>query len=192
MNELAQHLRSERGALAALGVCAFVVCMIGGTLIFVLFAFAEEQGAASLAALGRSQAQIAQGPAMQQSLLSLNRALQEQPGVVGGETQPLAAAKLDGDVKSLLQEAGADVRSSQILPAGKSKGFQTIAIEYEFNVPMEKFQALLYALQSHTPFLFADDVTISAADISDESPNKAPPLHVQFTLRAYRWAGHRW
>jgi hypothetical protein len=187
---MARYLKTERGALTGLGACVFAVCLVLATGFYFLVKTASETGDAALLDISRHRAEIAQGPAKREAFLSLNRAMREQPGAVGGETLPLAAAKLDGDVKAMLQEQGADVRSSQILPAGKEKGFETIAIEYDFIIAMEKLEPLLYALQTHNPFLFAENATIAGED--DAGDDKAKPLHLHIVLRAYRWAGHQW
>lgn len=192
MIELRSYLKTERGALTGLAGGAVALCLLFGAGIYFLFDTASQDGNAALLDLSRYRAEIAQGPTIRDSLLSLSHAMQEQPGVVAGDTLPLAAAKLDGDIKAMLQAQGADFRSSQILPAGKAKGFETITIEYEFNIAMEKLGPLLYALQTHKPFLFADDTTITAGDDTVASNSKSVLLHVHFVLRAFRWAGHQW
>lgn len=189
MVELAQRLRTEDGALAALAACVLIVGLIVGASIYFLFAGASQDGADALTGLARYRAEIAQGPALRESYRSFNRAMQSQPGVAGGGTLSLAEAKLDGDVKVILQASGAQFRSSQILPAGNAHGFETIAIEYDFSAPAEKLESVLYALRNHTPFLLVSDATVTAAD-EDRAGN--PPLHVHFILHAYRWAGHQW
>jgi len=56
---------------------------------------------------------------------------------------------------------------------------------------MAKLRDLIYAIETHTPYLFVDDADIVAQQdwqTGDPQPTN-PQLEVRWTIRGYRWSG---
>ena len=137
-------------------------------------------------ALGRYR-QIAQGLPQQRATLA---ALEQQPGrkdgFLAGSNDTLIAAELQNRVKTVVEAAQAELRSTQVLPPRDVGSFRQIPIRAEMTGELTAVQAIIYQLEATSPMLFLDDVVlrIHPTDRRDGSDD-APPLDVSFEVYGY-------
>ncbi len=119
----------------------------------------------------------------------LTRLKEQQASAVGfmQSTNPsLAAAEVQNRIKSSVEAARGELRSTQILPARDEAGFRRISIRGQIAVNTAALQRVFYELESGSPFLFLDNVEIHARPARRGGPAEDDPiLEVRFDLYGY-------
>src|SRR5258708_1911747 len=92
----------------------------------------------------------------------------------------LAAAELQNRIKSSVEAAHGELRSTQILPAREEGAFRRISIRGQIAVNTAALQRGFYDLESASPFFFLDNLQISPPPAPrpprvDVAPLSAPP-----------------
>ena len=119
----------------------------------------------------------------------LARLKEHQASAVGfmqSSNPSLAAAELQNRIKSSVEAARGELRSTQILPARDDGTFRRISIRGQIAVNTAALQRVFYDLESATPFLFLDNVEIRSRPARRASgPEDDPILEVRFDLYGY-------
>jgi general secretion pathway protein M len=133
--------------------------------------------------------------AEQRSLLADRLAEQQEQaasaaGYLTGPSDALAAAELQDRVKSVVEGAGGELRSTQILPAEELEadlGFRRTTLRVHFVVTIEGLEETLYELETGQPYLIIDDVTVrqERARRQRSQPRDQPRLDVSLELFGY-------
>jgi general secretion pathway protein M len=137
-----------------------------------------------------------EGLAQQRSLLADRLAEQEEraasaAGYLTGPSDALAAAQLQDRVKSVVEGAGGELRSTQILPAEQLEGdlgFRRATLRVHFVVTIEGLEETLYELEARQPYLIIDDVTVRQERVRRrrrDDPEREPILDVSLELFGY-------
>jgi general secretion pathway protein M len=133
--------------------------------------------------------------AEQRSLLA-DRLAEEQEraasaaGYLTGPSDALAAAELQDRVKSVVEGAGGELRSTQILPAEELEadlGFRRTTLRVHFVVTIDGLEETLYELETGQPYLIVDEVTVrqERARRRRNEPQAQPMLDVSLELFGY-------
>lgn len=131
----------------------------------------------------------------QRSLLTDRLAEQQEraasaAGYLQGPSDALAAAQLQDRVKSVVETAGGQLRSTQILPAEQLEaelGVRRTRLRVHFVVTIEGLEETLYELETGQPYLIIDDVTVRQERVRrrrSEAPGQ-PMLDVSLELFGY-------
>jgi Type II secretion system (T2SS), protein M subtype b len=177
--------------LSALGVGAFALLALIATPVVLAFQSQSDDVRESERELATYRAEVAAGPAVVARLKDTLAGMSTAPGLLRSASVPLAQSELENAFKSMAARNGAEIRSTQILPATKKSGFDVIAVEYDLTVPESRLRDLAYSVEAGAPYLFIDDVTITApgnvptADVASDDP----ALELRWTVRGYRWSG---
>jgi general secretion pathway protein M len=133
--------------------------------------------------------------AEQRSLLADRLAEQQEraasaAGYLTGPSDALAAAELQDRVKSVVEGAGGELRSTQILPAEELEAdldFRRTTLRVHFVVTIEGLEETLYELETGQPYLIIDDVTVrqERARRRRSQPRDQPRLDVSLELFGY-------
>jgi hypothetical protein len=193
MAAIVQRLASPKGARLALLALGMLAVALVAAPIAILFKAQDDHLARSLSQLAGLRAEAAAGPRFRTQLAELRRSAATVQGAIQSTSTALAQAKLQQTIESLVNGNGSSIRSAQILPASQEHGFETIAIQYDLMVPMSKLGSVLYAIETHVPYLLVDDVQISSSQ-SWQAANgqpQDPSLDIRWTVRAYRWRSQR-
>ncbi|HXV22667.1 MAG TPA: type II secretion system protein GspM [Alphaproteobacteria bacterium] len=111
----------------------------------------------------------------------------EQPNpdwFLEGQTDALAAAALQDRIGSMVQSAGAELRSIQAVSAVDEEGMWRVGISVELATKTAALLRLAYAIESGTPYLFIN----TAETIADPSQGgiEDPTLIVRLEISGYR------
>src|SRR5688572_7677900 len=111
----------------------------------------------------------------------------EQPDpewFLAGDTDALAAATLQDRIGSLVQSAGAELRSIQAVPATEEEGMRRVGVTVELAAKTQALLRLSYAIEAGTPYLFIT----TAETIADPSQGgiEDPMLIVRLEISGYR------
>ena len=107
-------------------------------------------------------------------------------GFMRSANPSLAAAELQDRIKSSVEAARGELRSTQILPVRDEGTFRRISIRGQIAVNTAALQRVFYELESATPFLFLDNVEIRARPARRSTGAEDDPvLEVRFDLYGY-------
>jgi general secretion pathway protein M len=119
----------------------------------------------------------------------LARLKERQASAVGfmqSTNSSLAAAELQNRIKSSVEAAHGELRSTQILPQRDEGVFRRISIRGQIAVNTAALQRVFYDLESASPFLFLDNVEIRSRPARRSSGAEDDPiLEVRFDLYGY-------
>ena len=110
---------------------------------------------------------------------------------VVAESGTLAAARVDALVRATVVEAGGTVLSSRAEAkqdeAGKAGTAERIEVQAVIQGQIEALQAGLYRLESGTPMILVDNLSVHPVEVSDDPEQRpqAPLLTATLTLSAY-------
>ncbi|MGB9154824.1 MAG: type II secretion system protein GspM [Alphaproteobacteria bacterium] len=102
----------------------------------------------------------------------------------GGNTD-LASAKLQENVKHLTEATGGVVSSIQVLPPIKQNDLQRLSVRVSFSIPVEHLADLLGKYDEARPYLFLDNLIVTAPEGDQNSGTKPVQLTVNGELSAY-------
>jgi general secretion pathway protein M len=184
-------LLSRTLALVLLGVALFG----GARFVVAPLVAAFEDNAGSIedarAMLQRYRALAEQRPAMAERLATQQERAASAAGYLQGPSDALAAAQLQDRVKSVIEGAGGELRSTQILPAKAIEGdagIRRAALRVQFAITIEGLQETLYDLESGQPYLLIDQLSVREQRTrrrrSDE-PETEAQLDVTLELSGY-------
>jgi hypothetical protein len=169
-------IKLDREALLCVGVLGALVLVCAGMVGFSLqarFAAARELATQS-ELLSRLEAR------------SRSDAAQRRPGVapaaaiVSAPTQGLAGARLQAYLQQVMGTNHAVLVSSGTEPA---KG-NSIRLRATFDTDLRALQALLYQLESATPYVFVESISIELPAADAHRPVADPLLRITLTVRA--------
>lgn len=183
--------KERRAALLALGAILAAICVFVVVPTVLAFRAQSDDTKEALHQLAVYRAEAGMRPALERELKEARQRLSSVPGQIAGTNAPLAQATLQSDVKSLVDRNGGNIMSAQIVPAKKTNGFEAISVQYDLVVPVTRLGDLVYAIESHTPYLFIDDATVSMTQIWQQADAQAtePKVEVRWTVHGYRWVG---
>jgi general secretion pathway protein M len=180
------------GRVAAVALLVAAVAFAYLLVVPPLLANFGESKEAILAArdlLGRYQRIAATRPEYEAQLSEVQQRQGAQGTYLTGNTDALAAAELQNRVKGIIEANDGKLRSIQTV-AGKADGdFQRVTIRVQLVAQIASLHRTLYALESARPFLFLDNVDISARRgrrRAKEAEAADPDLTVRFDLYGYR------
>lgn len=174
-------IKLDREALMGVGVLGALFLFCAGLVGFSLHArfAAAHQLVMQRELLSRLEAR------------SRSDAAQRRPGLapaaafVSAPTQGLASAALQAYLQQVIGAHHAVLVSSGTDPA---KG-NALRLRVTFDTDLRSLQALLYQLESGTPYVFVDSVDIALPAADTRRPVEDPLLRVTLALRAV-WRGN--
>ncbi|MEI9988937.1 MAG: type II secretion system protein GspM [Rhizomicrobium sp.] len=178
-------LLGRNAALAVVGAgLAVVLGLALWTFSAALVPGDETEALQHLAAL---QAEASALPQVERAVVALRGQAKAQPGLLQGDSDALALSALQGELKSMIEANGGEVRSSFALPPAPENGLAALSIQYDVTLPVTKLRGLLYAIESHLPYLFLSSVDIAAPQTWPSDPRAPEPrIEARWTVSAYR------
>lgn len=109
------------------------------------------------------------------------QALAPDAAFLAAPTAGLASAQLQAHVTRLVEARRAGLASSGALPATREET-DAVRLSATFDMELEGLQALLHELETGTPYVFVEALSLAA---QGGRRAEQPALHVVLTLRAY-------
>jgi general secretion pathway protein M len=104
--------------------------------------------------------------------------------LVTGETSGLAGAELQRVVTELARRSGLSLRSTHVAPTKREADLAAIGVEVSLQGQMEGLRAFIHAIETGTPILFIE--TLSIKSVPSYQPVPQPvPLDVTLRVRGY-------
>ena len=185
-------LKGRKPALTAFALALTAGLLLIAAPIASLFAAQSDDIDDALRQLALYRAEISSRSQLEAQLDELRLRAASEPGLIKSDSSALAAAQIQSAMTTIVQSNLGEVRSAQPLPATREASFEVISVAYDIVVPLAKLNALSYAVESHAPYFFIDDVALTAGqawDTGESAPaGNIPKLEVRWTIRAYRWS----
>jgi len=148
----------------AIGILLVILLAIYSVLVSPLIAAYSQINSAvaqSTELLARYQRVTAQYPGLKGVLDRVNADHTASGVYLPGDTDALAAARLQEIVNSRVESNGAQVRSVQILPAKEDGDFRRVGVRIQLIATIASVARILYAFEAGSTFLFVDNLEVS-------------------------------
>jgi hypothetical protein len=183
-------LRGRKGAFIAVGVIAFLFLALVALPLAAMFRAQAEDREEALAQLEAYRTEEARRPALAARLAALQEGAKSVPGLLTATSAELAQARLQSEMKGLIDKNGGSLLSAQLLAPTKVKGFDSVAIQYDLTIPLSRFSELVYAVETHVPYYFVDSADlVMPPNWKANSSQQDPSMEMRWTIHAYRWRG---
>jgi general secretion pathway protein M len=131
-----------------------------------------------------------QQPELRARLAELEQQSAQVGGYLKGSSDALAAAELQDHARAVIESAGGNLRSTQILPADAAASkvpVRRATLRIQLAIDIKGLQKVLYQLETGQPYLFVDELTVRQQRISRRSkePEQEPVLDVSFEVFGY-------
>jgi len=177
-------------AIVALGAAVFYFAIISPVLAF--YGEREDFLDQRLAMAGRYESLAQQLPALR----TADKKWRDQEGgelLLEGSSDAIASAALQAAMKSLVEEAGAKLSSSEVLQPATDGSFRRVGIRVVFSGDLKLVTAVLRGVETSRPILSVGDFSLrmggggaaNAADSDDESASTGDGGALSVTLDVY-------
>ncbi len=115
--------------------------------------------------------------------------------LIAKETPALASADLQTRIKDVVNHAGGELISTQVIPERKEEQFTRVAVKLRMTGSTQVLRDVLHAFESSSPLLFVENLNIRPIRISQPTlPGRKPPkvedkLSVDFDVVGYMRGG---
>jgi general secretion pathway protein M len=111
-------------------------------------------------------------------------------GYLQGSTDALAAVELQDRVRRIIERAGGQLQSTQILPASAidaTAAVRRAALRIQLEIAIKGLQDVLYELESGQPYLFVNELDVRQRRTRRRAgePAEEPVLDVSFEVFGY-------
>lgn len=124
-------------------------------------------------------------PALEKQLKALQHANATSRAFLAGGNANLILARLQSDVKGVVEAHHGQVHSVQALPVGDEAGFKKLGVRFEITTTLEDLTQIFYAIETQSPTLFLDNINIQASQALAPNPSATTPLTVQYDVFGY-------
>ncbi len=133
------------------------------------------------------------GASLKTEFDQLKRLLATDVHYLKSNSDALGAAELQRSVKQVAAPKGAEIISTQILPPKQEQGAIRVTLRVRMKGSLETLVSVFHALETGSPYLFLDNVSIRGRAISRRRVTKAarvagfkaPDLDIDFELSGY-------
>jgi hypothetical protein len=191
--EIPESWLGRQAAMTAARIIGIAVLIVIGIPVGTAFWAVHSETEDALSQLALYRAEMGLKPKLEAELAAVQMQAASGTGLIVADDSALAEAQVQREVKSLVENNVGEVRSTQVAAKKPVGGLEEISIQYDLSVPITRLNPLLYAIESHAPYLFIDHATISGG-LGWQQPQPAgkkqsePKLDVRLTVRAYRWS----
>lgn len=179
----------RRGKILALGLTISVLGGVWAAVVSPLMTLYSDRSdrLAERETLARRMATIvATLPSLQNEAATATAAGPATTALLLGETDSIAAARLQETIQTMATKAGTNLTSLETLPPDASGVYHRIHLRVALNAPYPVIVGLLEAIESSAPRLLIDDVRLSGSRIVGRAT--VSPLDATLTVIAFRAA----
>jgi general secretion pathway protein M len=165
------------GALlfAILGPAAAMRCIYGDELVI-----AREQYARFTSAIADATAAAAELETRAESV--------DSSAFFTADTNVLAAAELQNQLRTLIGERRGTVASMNVVPTAEEGVFPTIGVTAILQCSIDCLMEMLYAVETQSPALFVDELSVQSLHQPGRVlPTRDVELEIRLTVTGYRY-----
>jgi general secretion pathway protein M len=108
-------------------------------------------------------------------------------GLLDATNESIAAAKLQEQLKSVVDNVSGNLKTTQVLPARDDSAFRRVTVRAGLTGNIAALQRMFYQLESAVPYLFLENIEITRRtdNRGDNQTPEDPALEVRFDLFGY-------
>ena len=124
---------------------------------------------------------------LQAELASVQQRQGAKDGFFTGANDTLVAAQLQGKLRTAVEAARGELKSTQVLPTEDDGKMRRITVRGQMASTLGAVQRVIYELEASSPYLFVDNLNlrVRAAERRAEVPDQDPILDVRFDVYGY-------
>lgn len=177
------------GAYVSIAILLAVLAVLGGVAAapFTQVTALETAIAEKQALLPQLRAKVAREGKLRKEHADLTALGQDKSLLLEGDKTGVAGANLQSLVNSLVTANGGTASSIQILPPKEDGDLMQISVSISINVGIDGLRDIIYSLETGTPLIFIDDVTVRAIhdDFRPPDPHYMGPLDVTLQVSGF-------
>jgi len=191
MRQILGRVREPGKSLSILIALLLGLCFVAVNPLIQTYNEQQDARAQTIKLIVAYQTNIARRGEYENELAQLEKSRQSTSGLIEGSVAAIAAAKMQNDIRTIIESNGGDIRTTQNLEPTHVDPFERIDLSYNISLPMGKLAAVLYQIETHNPYFFIDKVDIRMPENwqPDDAHRNAPMLDVKWVVSGYRWAG---
>lgn len=139
--------------------------------------------------LERLERVAAELPGLRTMLAQLRSGAKRTELLLEGPSDAVASANLQGKVKELISQVGADMTSAESVPPTPRGEFRRVGVRAVMVGELEMLVAVLNSIEMAHPPLFVGDIEIRNRNnfaVPAKAPDKSPLLNIAFYVYGYR------
>ncbi len=181
------YLFGRRAALGAVAVALATAAVLTWALYATFLAPDDPAATDALDRLARLQAEAAALPQLEAEMSALKAQLGARSNLLPGDSDALAQAALQSDVKAMAEVDAGEVRSAFALPPVAEGGLTLVSVQFDIVLPIAKLRALAYAIESRSPDLFLSSVDLAGPQTwPTDGKAPEPQAEIRWTVSGYR------
>jgi len=180
-------LANRSGALAILLAIIAAAWLLAVQPLIVSFFEHRESISRSWDMLARYQGLASTRSQLDSTLQKLHAAQKTEDRLLTGGSAQLVGAKLQNNLKEVIESNGSSLTSMQILPTREEEGFQRISISVSLTATIESLQEILYKIENQDPYLFIENLEVrtNRGLFQGNSDENSRDLQVHFDVYGY-------
>jgi len=159
MTELSQGVRRIAAVGLLFGVVAGPWVGIAAPMLGA-YDEARQQLDQTRALLRRADVAAGKREGLKATLAKLKQSSDSDGGFLKGSNDSLAAAQIQSRLKTVLDSAQGELKSTQILPGKREGNLTRVGVRVQMSGSIGAVQKVLHAIESGTPFLFTENLEI--------------------------------
>ncbi len=139
--------------------------------------------------LERLERVAAELPGLRSMLAQLRNSAKRTDLLLEGPSDAVASANLQGKLKELISQVGAEMTSAESMPPAPRGDFRRVGVRVVMVGELEMLVTVLNSIEQAHPPLFVDDIEIRNRNnfvVPAKAPDKSPPLNIAFYVYGYR------
>lgn len=185
-----------RRTYKAYAAVAILIALLAGVaalaaLPFLQVAGLEDEIAEKQKLLPELRAKVAHEDKLRKEHEELSALGQDKSLLLEGDKTGVAGANLQSLVNSLVAANGGTASSIQILPPKEDGNLMRISVSVSINVGTQGLRDIIHTLETGTPLIFIDDVSVQAIhdDFRPPEPHYMGPLEVTLQVSGFAAQG---
>lgn len=180
----------------AYAAVAILIALLAGVAAlaavpFLQVASLEDEIAEKQKLLPELRAKVAHEDKLRKEHEELSALGQDKSLLLEGDKTGVAGANLQSLVNSLVAANGGTASSIQILPPKEDGNLMRISVSVSINVGTQGLRDIIHTLETGTPLIFIDDVSVQAIhdDFRPPEPHYMGPLEVTLQVSGFAAQG---
>ncbi len=186
MNDLPTGIRGKALAVALCVLVIAAVYLLIITPLVALYAANAGQLQQRQELAQRLQRSVKALPALRDEADAAQGQSADEDLLLDGDGDSVAAAALQSTVKDLVENAGARLISSEVLPSDKRETLQRVGIHVSFTGNLTLLTTVLQGIQLAHPVILIDNVDIQGADGADQSSGPQKQLAIALNVYGFK------
>jgi hypothetical protein len=180
--------------LASRGLALGILVLLAGLIYTALIApliedyAATQQQIVQYTVLAERYRRLAEAlPSRRAALAALKQGAAGETGLLTSANETLAGAELQSRIKSIVEAAQGELKSTQVLPVQREGDFRRVGVRTEMSMTLPAAQRVLYQIESMPPWLFIDNLDIHshAAERRQDRNTDIIVLEMSFEVSGY-------